>query len=403
MFCNQEPYVIQGSAAPAFRMPGEAGSLVCGCQGSVLVEGYRPENFVSVRIKCFVCGQITSTPGLPPGEILPSRIVTLGADGRFLLSSTLEMREHVVVTCDKEIEFEQSSTRPRKPADENISIDLNLIDQVEAEFGRIIGARALEHQCSAVRRAMKHGHSGADEFPLAWGCLWLRNWLAQEAGGWRLDAPFMAATTYLLAFRHFAAAWGHHPRFATISQSFAGGRFFHHNIAQFAAASYMIEHGNRVGLAIPEGGSQRTADLYTRTAPGEVLHIETKAPQALQWPNAILGDRHAIGQVVLKALKTAKGQLNRKKKGILVVAANVNVPHFDQQLHAGIRSAIHAKGRDHRGVAAVVGIVPTITVAGSPLKLAHGYTFVPILNPHFDGENPVLTGEQDAGRSGQPP
>lgn len=394
MLGNKEPYVIQGSAAPAFIMHGATGSLVCGgCQGSALIEGYKPENFISVRIKCFACGEITSTPGLHPGEILPSNILSLGADGRFLLGTPVVVAEQTVVTCDTEIEIEQSRTRPKKFLPENISLDFDLVDQVEGDFGRLIGENALQKQRSSVRRAMKHGDLGAEEFPLAWACVWLRERLLKGASPLSLDAPAVAAITSLLAFRHFTAAWGHHPRFSTIGQSFAGARIFHHNIAQFAAASYLFDHGNRIGLAIPEGGSQRTADLYTRLTPGEIFHIEAKAPLALQWPNVEPAGRQAIGRIVLNALSSAKGQLNRRKKGVLVVAANTYRSGFDQRFREAIESLIHAKGRDYRGVAAVVGVVPLLAAEGSPLRLTHGYAFVPIRNPHFDGENPVRIGD----------
>ena len=37
---------------------------------SMLIKGYLPANFLAIRIKCFRCGAVTETPGLPEGEIL---------------------------------------------------------------------------------------------------------------------------------------------------------------------------------------------------------------------------------------------------------------------------------------------------------------------------------------------
>ena len=62
------PHFIQVGAAPVFRGVG-LGELVCRC-GTVLIERYLPGNFLAIRIQCFRCGAVSSTPGLPDGEIL---------------------------------------------------------------------------------------------------------------------------------------------------------------------------------------------------------------------------------------------------------------------------------------------------------------------------------------------
>ena len=71
------PHFIQVGAAPVFRGVG-LGELVCRC-GTVLIERYLPGNFLAIRIQCFRCGAVSSTPGLPDGEILTRAAVPVVA------------------------------------------------------------------------------------------------------------------------------------------------------------------------------------------------------------------------------------------------------------------------------------------------------------------------------------
>ncbi|HWY72688.1 MAG TPA: hypothetical protein VNW98_03530, partial [Burkholderiaceae bacterium] len=71
------PHVIQIGAAPVFRGVG-IGELACRC-GAVLIERYLLGNFLAIRIQCFRCGAVSSTPALPDGEILPRAAVPVVA------------------------------------------------------------------------------------------------------------------------------------------------------------------------------------------------------------------------------------------------------------------------------------------------------------------------------------
>jgi hypothetical protein len=55
---------------PVFAGAG-SGDLICRCGNSILIAGYAPQNVLAIRIRCFRCGAVTTTPGLPAGEILP--------------------------------------------------------------------------------------------------------------------------------------------------------------------------------------------------------------------------------------------------------------------------------------------------------------------------------------------
>ena len=81
------PHFVQVGAAPVFRGAG-TGDLLCRCGASVLIQGYLPGNFLAIRIQCFRCGAVSTTPGLPEGEILPRSAIaiepTTDADGHDL-------------------------------------------------------------------------------------------------------------------------------------------------------------------------------------------------------------------------------------------------------------------------------------------------------------------------------
>jgi len=70
------PHFVQVGSVPVFRGAGSS-DLVCRCGASVLIQGYLPGNFLAIRIKCFRCGAVSTTPGLPEGEILPRDAITV--------------------------------------------------------------------------------------------------------------------------------------------------------------------------------------------------------------------------------------------------------------------------------------------------------------------------------------
>ncbi|MGA9014990.1 MAG: hypothetical protein WB509_21080, partial [Acetobacteraceae bacterium] len=92
------PHFIQVGAAPVFRGVG-LGELVCRC-GTVLIERYLPGNFLAIRIQCFRCGAVSSTPGLPDGEILTRAAVPVVATRTPAVTTTDIARGSVLVCQD---------------------------------------------------------------------------------------------------------------------------------------------------------------------------------------------------------------------------------------------------------------------------------------------------------------
>jgi hypothetical protein len=90
----------------------------------------------------------------------------------------------------------------------------------------------------------------------------------------------------------------------------------------------------------------------------------------------------------------AQGRVNRSRPGIVVLAASILQPDFDQMVVDAIHAAFQTVGRRHRGVAAVAVVMPKVLPAGAPDRIGFGYAFYPIRNPRFAGENPIRLGTQ---------
>jgi len=92
---------------------------------------------------------------------------------------------------------------------------------------------------------------------------------------------------------------------------------------------------------------------------------------------------------VIDAVASAQGRVNRSRPGIVVLAATILQPDFDQMVVDAIHAAFQSVGKRHRGVAAVAIIMPKVLPTGDPERVGFGYAFYPILNPRFAGENPI--------------
>ncbi len=153
----------------------------------------------------------------------------------------------------------------------------------------------------------------------------------------------------------------------------------------FAVAKLLYDAGNRVGFS-PSGSD---VDLHFTTAADEPLSLALLEPEALQWRQRERRSPAALTTAIVDALASAQGRVNRARPGIVVLAASILLPDFDQMVVDAIHAAFQAVGRRHRGVAAVAIVMPKVLPIGQPDQIGFGYAFYPILNPRFFGENPV--------------
>jgi hypothetical protein len=92
---------------------------------------------------------------------------------------------------------------------------------------------------------------------------------------------------------------------------------------------------------------------------------------------------------VTDALTSVQGRVNRNRPGIVVLLTSILLPDFDQMLVDTIQLCFQSVGRKNRGVAAVAAVVPKIVPTQHLDHLGFGFAYYPLLNPHFDGENPI--------------
>ena len=105
--------------------------------------------------------------------------------------------------------------------------------------------------------------------------------------------------------------------FEEFGRVFSGCRSFHHNVSQLTAATILVQTGNRVGLAAAVGSGVRTPDMYVNFAENGRLHIEVKAPEALQWASTVKLDDLRIAKILKHQLEHS--QINSQNPGILVI------------------------------------------------------------------------------------
>jgi hypothetical protein len=385
------PHFIQVGGAPAFTGAGST-DLACPC-GSVLITGYLPANFRAIRIQCFRCGAITSTPGLPEGEILPWSAVPIERRQEPIVTPSTVARG-AVLACRTETARCYALTRPRDAPAEPIMLSQAVLESAAREYDRLTGGRLAEHiDASPPGMGQEHG-----DFPFAWAMLRLRQQIGRPEWSWLQQDDDAMAAMYVAAFQHLLHCWGQHPLLAQLASPLAEPGRFLRTMTGFATAKLLFDAGNRVGFSLQTAG-RVDLQLHFSTPAGEPLALAMVAPDTLQWRERDRRGAQIMRSAVADALAEAQGRVNSRKPGIVVLSASILQPDFDQALVDGIHAAFRSVGRKHRGVAAVAVVMPKILPAGLPDRVGFGYAFYPIRNPHFSGANPIMLGsEQDHSR-----
>jgi hypothetical protein len=373
------PHFIQVGAAPVFRGVG-LGELVCRC-GTVLIERYLPGNFLAIRIQCFRCGAVSSTPGLPDGEILTRAAVPVVAT-RTPAVTTTDIARGSVLVCQDAATRDYALTRPRSLPDEPLPLSRTVLEAAAADYDRLTGGRLAEHAAAPAQG------SELGPYPFAWGVLRLRERIDLPDWSWRYQDEDALAALHVTALHHLMLCWGQHPLLAQLAAPLAQPDRFIRTMTGFATAKLLYDGGNRVGFS----PSASDVDLHFTTAADEPLSLALLAPELLQWRERARRSPEVLTAVVVDALAAAQGRVNRARPGIVVLTASIFQPDFDQMVVDAIHAAFQAVGRRHRGVAAVAIVMPKVLPIGTPDQVGFGYAFYPIRNPRFSGENPVRLG-----------
>jgi hypothetical protein len=382
-------HFIQVGDVPVFSGAG-SGDLICRCGNSVLVKAYAPSNLLAIRIRCFRCGNVTTTPGLPAGEILPQDAAAIDQAELPMVAPTI-IPPGAVLACRNEIARAYALTRPRDPPSEAMVLSATTLESTATDYDRLSGGRFTEH-CAVSPPAMEPVHG---DYPFAWSLLRLREQIGKSGWSWLHNNDDAMAAMHVAALRHLMDCWGEHPLLAQLASPLAARGQFLRTMTGFAAAKLLFDAGNQVGFALPATDVR----LHFSTAAGEPLSLAMLAPGALQWQERDRRNPQVLRNAVVDALASTQGQVNRSKPGIVLLSVSILQPDFDQMLVDAIHAAFQSHGRKHRGVAAVAVVMPKVLPAGRPDLVGFGYAFYPLLNPHFVGENPIRLGSAQEFRS----
>ena len=380
-------HFVQIGDRPAFVGTGSA-DLVCPCGQSVLIQGFLPRNFLAIRIRCFRCGAVSTTPGLPAGEVLPHDAVAV--ERRDVPAVTpASVSRGTVLACQQAMASDYVLTQPRDPPADPMELSSAVLDSCAAAYDRLTDGGLAEH-IAAARRTVT---LDASEYLFAWALLRLRERVGRAGWSWLYEDEDAMAAMHVAAFQHFLHCWGQHPRLALIASALAAPGRFLRTMTAFATAKLLFDSGNRIGFSLPSA-AQPDAVPHFGAGEDEGLALAMRSPGQLQWRERERCNPGLVRSSVMEALASAQGQVNRNRPGILVLSASILQPGFDQSLVDAIRQVFRAVGRKHRGVAAIAGIVPHVVPVERPEQAGFGYGFYPMRNPHFAGENPIRMGSQ---------
>ena len=373
------PHYIQVGAVPVFTGTG-INDLTCRCGQSVLIKGYLPGNFVAIRVKCFRCGEVTATPGLPDGEILPHWAAVI-APQEMPAVNTMGVARGAVLACATATARDYDRRRPRSLPDAPFELSRELVEATASEYDELTDGK-LADQIAASAQA-----TGADpgEYPFAWSVQRLREEIDKPDWSWLYKDPDAVAAIHVVGMHHLVQTWGHHPRFTHLAANVGTPGGFLRTLNTFASAKLLYDAGNRVGFG--DG-----LDLHFVTAADEPLTLALLELPALQLRELPLRSPERLRAAVIEALAMAQSKVNRSRPGLVVLPVSIWHPDFDQMMVDAMQAALHDVGRRHRGVAAVAAIMPKGLPAGPLDRIGFGYAFYPILNPRFFGENPIKVG-----------
>ena len=345
----------------------------------MLVRGYPSGSLLGIRIRCFRCGAVATTPGLAEGDILPRITVAVDAIETPMVTTARIPGNRVLAS--RETEQASASTRPEQLPDEPHLLSRAMLEAAAADYDRLTGGRLGEHE------AVSPPAEGVDQgpYPFAWSVLRLRDQIDTPGWSWLYQNDDAMAAMYVTAVHHLMLCWHRHPMLARLAAPLAEPDRFIRTVTTLAMAKLLFDAGNRVGFSF--SGSE--VGLRFTTAAGEPLTLALLAPDALQWRQKEHRSPDVFREAVIEAMAAAQGQVNRARPGIIVLAASILQPDFDQMVVDAVQAAFQSTGRRHRGVAAVAIVMPKVLPAGAPDRVGFGYAFYPMRNPRFLGENPI--------------
>jgi hypothetical protein len=277
--------------------------------------------------------------------------------------------------------------RPRDTTGDLHEIADNLLDEVEFQQSRWTGV-PLDPSPKSYR-----------DQTLAWAVAHFRARPREpDWSRFSSDSDVVAALA-LAAFRDLFGGWEHHPLFGAMVRTAAAQGFSLHAMAMFGTAKALVLAGNRVAFQMADGPSPTVASLSLVLGGGEQLSVCLSRFDRFEFPRPAVATVQTVRDEAAEAMISVRGRINRPRPGILVLSSGAVRASFEQALPLGIAAALDRHGKRHRGLAAVAGIVPKLSLTGKPREARFGHTFYPVPNRNHSGGDSVRIGSRgdDAG------
>jgi len=384
---DRAAHFVQVGADPVFVGEGAAG-LDCPCGRSTLVRGYQPGALLAIAIQCARCGAVTTTAGVPEGEVPPQGVRVV--ERAWTPMPSLFVLSPGLVLCDRD-EFLRVDAlcRPHLVPAAPFEVSAATIAALSAEHDRLGGERLSGGRLVEHRQAAQQGAgdvaSGLPPLTLAWALGQLAAGVEQPGWSCMAQDADVAATAQLGAFREFLLTWSGHPLFPAMDAGAAAAGFSTHALAVFAAARCLAEAGNRVGFTRPPNLGDPFDGFHVETTPTERMPVAVRRFDRFDWPGGQGADSAMVRATATHLLGAAQGRLNARQPGVLVLSVGAVRGRDDYPIIEGVATALRTRGRRHRGLAGVAVILPKLERGARPGEVMFAWRFMPLANPHHTG------------------
>jgi hypothetical protein len=369
------PHFVQVGAEPVF-VGGGPDDLRCGCGQSVLVRGFRPGTLLAVAIRCARCGAITTTPAVPPGEVLPFGVRVVTRE-RVEMPVPLALGPGLVLGDREELARVEALCRPRPVTSVTLEVTPSALAAIRADYDRLTGGR-LAADAAALPADTR---AALDHFPLAWAIRRIEPNAAVPLWWCLQEDPDAVAAILLAAFQHFTAVWPDHPLFDTMAASAAAEGFSTHALAPFAAAQCLAEAGARVAFARPASNRPRIDGFQIESGPGERMAVLARRLDCHDWPTPGEAVPALVCARAIDALIGAQAHINARRPGMVVLSVGPVHGSDDLPILAGVRAALEQRWRRHRGLLGAAVILPKVYPTDRSDRVRFGWTWLPVANP----------------------
>lgn len=376
---QDRPHFVQHCDGPVFLAAG-TGSLSCAC-GRLLIQGYAPEQFLSIAIQCGDCAAVTETPSLAEGRSAPAAIVVAEASAEPCIEP-ITLAANTAIVGEAERDRLAGLYAPQTPSSNTYSFDAAFLDETAAQFAELTG--------DALPSVQTEIKNGLGRHALAWSVEHLRQRIA--AGDWAcLDSTETSiASLTVAAFRHFTATWSQHLMFPAMLATAADAGFSTHGLAQFAAAHCLVMQRNRIGFPPVLGYPGRVDHLLLGSGPRDWVPVYTRVFDRFELPWGRPWDHAAVRAAVEQAMAAEAARINPKNPGLLLLSPGAVPGGFDEALVPAVQAAMLALGRRYRGLMAVAPVLLRLFPARTPHAVQYGYGLFPSVNRHYRGDTLLM-------------